>query len=174
MKKVLFFTVSIMLVYANENILKQKDLPKITKCERFKQYDNPIKSCYKTPLILSKPLVKVKGKIIGFGNHKRSNYSILWIKTSNGYQVGCLGNYNDKKFDNGDNRYIGNFVELIGSTHHIEKHEGWKYNSLVLSRDCTIKLLDKEPPTTYYKNNKKLYEDKEDDDVIGTGFTISN
>ncbi len=77
---------------------------------------------------MKQPIIKVKDIVTGYHNDK--NYAILWIKTDNGYSVGCLTNANEPKFDNIN---IGDYAMMQGKTHHLEKH-----NSLILSRGCEV------------------------------------
>ena len=124
----------VMSSLAFSETLGEKDLSRIVHCDKFKKGTHAIKSCQKSILILRQPSIKVTGIVTGYYNNK-SNYSVLWIRTNNGYQIGCLANANDPKFDN---IFVGTYVMMGGKTHHVEKHKNEKYNTLLLARGCKV------------------------------------
>ena len=130
----------IMIIYctltvsANGNILTQKDLPEITLCKKYKKSVGQIKRCQKSVFILKQPTIKVKGIVTNFHNNKNKN-GVLWIKTSNGYSIGCVTDINETKFDN---ITIGDYVIMQGKIKDLLKFKTEKYNSLMLAKGCEV------------------------------------
>ncbi len=142
-------TIFLMEGVVNSAILTDKDLDKITECKKFTNNNGEIKLCYEpNKLLRKKPLIQLKGDVTIYYNNKIDNYSVIWMKTPDGYKVGCLGNYNDKKFSSFN---VGDTVTMEGGYHHIEHHKGEEKNRLVLSTDCRLTKVDS---SNVKKNNK--------------------